>query len=88
MARLAHVETAFAMTVHKSQGSEFEEVAVVLPGADSPVVSRELVYTGVTRARERVQVWAGERGLSVAVGRRTERRSGLGGKTAKIAMMV
>jgi len=66
------------MTVHKSQGSEFEEVAVVLPGADSPVVSRELVYTAVTRARERVQVWAGERGLSVAVGRRTERRSGWG----------
>ncbi|RZU38220.1 DNA helicase/exodeoxyribonuclease V alpha subunit [Fluviicoccus keumensis] len=80
VARLAHVETAFAMTVHKSQGSEFEEVAVVLPGADSQVVSRELLYTGVTRARVRVQVWAGERGLSVAVGRRTERRSGLGGK--------
>ncbi len=82
VARLASVETALAMTVHKSQGSEFGEVAVVLPAGDSPVVTRELLYTGVTRARERVRVWAGEEGLSVAVGRRTERRGGLGEKVA------
>lgn len=48
--RLADVETAFAMTVHKSQGSEFEHVLLVLPDEDVPVLTRELVYTGVTRA--------------------------------------
>jgi exodeoxyribonuclease V alpha subunit len=49
--RLAEVETAFALTVHKSQGSEFGHVVLVLPDADSPVLTRELLYTGVTRAR-------------------------------------
>ncbi len=48
--RMADVETAFAMTVHKSQGSEFEHVLLVLPDEDVPVLTRELVYTGITRA--------------------------------------
>ena len=51
--RLPDVETAFAMTVHKSQGSEFEHVAMILPELRSPVLSRELIYTGITRAKEK-----------------------------------
>ncbi len=53
-ARLAAVETAWAMTVHKSQGSEFGHVALVMPAEDSPVLTREWVYTGITRARRRL----------------------------------
>lgn len=53
-ARLPEHETVFAMTVHKSQGSEFESVALVLPDRESPVLTRELVYTGVTRAKGKV----------------------------------
>ncbi|RKP51970.1 exodeoxyribonuclease V subunit alpha [Pararobbsia silviterrae] len=49
--RLQSVETVFALTVHKSQGSEFTHAALVLPDAPSPVITRELVYTGITRAR-------------------------------------
>jgi exodeoxyribonuclease V alpha subunit len=59
-ARLPEHETAFAMTVHKAQGSEFDRVLVVLPGAGSPVLSRELVYTAVTRARRGVVLAAGD----------------------------
>jgi len=51
--RLADVETAYAMTVHKSQGSEFDHVALILPTAPNPLLTRELVYTGITRARHR-----------------------------------
>jgi len=50
--RLPDVETAFAMTVHKSQGSEFNHVAMVLPETRSLVLTRELVYTGITRAKQ------------------------------------
>ena len=51
--RLQDVETVFAMTVHKSQGSEFDHVALVLPPHASPVLTRELIYTAITRARLR-----------------------------------
>jgi len=51
--RLPDVETAFAMTVHKSQGSEFDHVALILPPVRSPVITRELIYTGITRAKQR-----------------------------------
>lgn len=51
--RLSHVETVFAMTVHKSQGSEFSHTALILPGADNPVITRELIYTAITRASAR-----------------------------------
>jgi exodeoxyribonuclease V alpha subunit len=54
--RVADCETGFAITVHKSQGSEFEEVVIVLPGEASPLVTRELLYTAVTRARNAVRV--------------------------------
>jgi len=70
-------ETAFAMTVHKSQGSEFDRVLMVLPPEDSILLTRELIYTGITRARKSVMVWSDEAVFSAAVKRRTERRSGL-----------
>ncbi|WP_310460666.1 exodeoxyribonuclease V subunit alpha [Sphaerotilus sp.] len=75
--RLAATETAFAMTVHKSQGSEFDDVLVLLPAQRSPVVTRELLYTAVTRARRRVAVAAGEELVAAAVTAPTQRRSGL-----------
>ncbi len=70
-------ETVFAMSVHKSQGSEFDTVHLLLPETDSPVLSRELVYTGATRARERLRVHAAPEVLRGAIARRVERRSGL-----------
>ncbi|MGU7779578.1 AAA family ATPase [Burkholderia sp. PU8-34] len=70
-------ETAFALTVHKSQGSEFDEAALVLPATFGRVLTRELVYTAVTRARTRVQVIGARRVLAQAVATRTQRDSGL-----------
>ena len=79
VARLAHVETAFAMTVHKSQGSEFAHTALVLPTGCGPLLARELVYTGITRARAAFTLVEQAPGLlAQAVGQRTERASGLG----------
>jgi exodeoxyribonuclease V alpha subunit len=75
--RLPQHETVFAMTVHKSQGSEFDRVLLVMPPADSRVVTRELIYTGITRARESVVLWCGEESLRAAVCRCIDRRSGL-----------
>lgn len=76
-ARLPPHQTAFALTVHKSQGSEFDEVLLILPERPSPVVTRELVYTGLTRARRRTEIWSSEAVFRDAVARRTERASGL-----------
>ncbi|WP_035373119.1 exodeoxyribonuclease V subunit alpha [Pseudoduganella violaceinigra] len=76
--RLRNVETAFAMTVHKSQGSEFRHTVLVLPREASSVLARELVYTGITRARERFTLLTPNLGvLPDAIRRRTERTSGL-----------
>jgi exodeoxyribonuclease V alpha subunit len=75
--RLPAHETAFAMTVHKSQGSEFDRVLLILPQRDSPVLTRELVYTGITRARSAIEIWAAGEIFSAAVTRRTQRGSGL-----------
>ena len=75
--RLPPHETVFAMSVHKSQGSEFDEVAVLLPDRISPVVSRELLYTAVTRARHKVTVYATPEVIKHAVAHRIERASGL-----------
>lgn len=69
--------TAFAMTVHKSQGSEFDNVLMVLPENDNPVITRELLYTGITRAKARVEVWATPTVFSAGVLRQTQRTSGL-----------
>ncbi|USF87223.1 exodeoxyribonuclease V subunit alpha [Candidatus Endoriftia persephone] len=76
-ARLPPHETAFALTVHKSQGSEFARVLLLLPDSDSLVLSRELLYTGVTRASGTVELWGRWEILAAAVGRRLSRASGL-----------
>jgi exodeoxyribonuclease V alpha subunit len=77
--RLDSVETVFAMTVHKSQGSEFTHVLLVVPALESPVLTRELVYTGLTRARQRLTLWAPQLGvLWGACARRVLRSGGLG----------
>ena len=75
--RLPEHETVFAMTVHKSQGSEFENVLLLLPDRESPVITRELLYTGVTRASRQVELWFDEAVFRAAVSRRVERASGL-----------
>ena len=77
--RLDSVETVFAMTVHKSQGSEFTHVLLVIPAQESPVLTRELVYTGLTRARQRLTLWAPQLGvLWNGCARRVLRSGGLG----------
>ena len=75
--RLPEHETAYAMTVHKSQGSEFDRVLLILPERESPVLSRELLYTGITRARTRVELWFEEKVFRAALARRVIRTSGL-----------
>lgn len=76
--RLAHAETAFAMTVHKSQGSEFRHTVLVLPPHAGAVLTRELVYTGITRARKAFTLVSAQPGLlATAVRQRTQRASGL-----------
>lgn len=78
VSRLAHVETAFAMTVHKSQGSEFLHTTLVLPPGGSKVLTRELVYTGITRAREFFTLIEASEGLlQLAVQKKSYRASGL-----------
>ena len=76
-ARLPAVETAWAMTVHKAQGSEFDHVLVVLPAEPVRNLTRELVYTAVTRARESVTILGSRDVLRAAVSRGTTRHSGL-----------
>lgn len=75
--RLPAHETVFAMTIHKSQGSEFDRVLMLLPGHDSPVLTRELIYTGITRAKQEVAIWGDEEVLVTAVSRKISRKSGL-----------
>lgn len=77
-AHLPEHETAYAMTVHKSQGSEFDQVLLVLPEEDTPVLSRELLYTGITRARSRFKISTSTNLLTTLVARPLSRSSGLG----------
>jgi exodeoxyribonuclease V alpha subunit len=60
---------AYALTVHKSQGSEFDRVLLLLPGRGNPLLSRELLYTGVTRAKRQVEIWTDQAVWEEAVGR-------------------
>ncbi|HMU86974.1 MAG TPA: exodeoxyribonuclease V subunit alpha [Agitococcus sp.] len=76
-ARLAHSETALALTIHKSQGSEFKQVAVVLPKEESPILTRQLLYTGITRAKKQIQLWALKPILLKTIEQETKRASGL-----------
>ena len=75
--RLPAHETAFAITVHKSQGSEFEKILLILPETDSPLLTRELIYTALTRARDAVEIWSTEKILRDAINRQVTRTSGL-----------
>jgi exodeoxyribonuclease V alpha subunit len=75
--RLPDVQTVHAMTVHKSQGSQARVVSVVMPPEESRLLSRELFYTAVTRAQERVRVVGTEAAIRAAVGREVQRASGL-----------
>ena len=76
-ARLPQHETAFVMTVHRSQGSEADEILLVLPRELTPVLTRELLYTAVTRAKQRVRIWGPAPVIEAAVTRRLTRSSGL-----------
>ncbi len=80
LGRLPAHETVYAMTIHKSQGSEFEEVAIVLPNRPSPILTRELLYTAVTRARSKVTIYAAPEIVQLALRQRVERTSGLGAR--------
>ena len=75
--RLAAVETVYAMTVHKSQGSQFDTAAVLLPDPESPILTRELLYTAVTRARRDLVLVGTEDAIRAAVSRPVARASGL-----------
>lgn len=70
-------QPAWAVTVHKSQGSEFDRVVLVLPPRDSPVIGRELLYTGLTRARSSAVLVASLASVRLALARRLERMSGV-----------
>ncbi len=76
--RLPAHETVFAMTIHKSQGSEFDQALIVLPPEDNRILGRELLYTAITRARSRIELWAAPAAVAAAVKRRSLRASGLG----------
>jgi len=75
--RLAAVDTVYAMTIHKSQGSQFDAAAVLLPDQTSQILTRELLYTAVTRARERLILAGTEAAIRTAIARPVARASGL-----------
>ncbi|MEX6500484.1 exodeoxyribonuclease V subunit alpha [Pseudomonas zhanjiangensis] len=83
-ARLPSHDSAFAMTVHKSQGSEFAEVLLALPEQPSPLLTRSLFYTGITRAKRKVEIWALAPRLAEAVATRAERAAGLAERLAAV----
>ncbi len=74
---LPATETAFAMTIHKSQGSEFDKVLILLPEAGNRLLTKELLYTGVTRTKEYVDIWCSEQAFKEAIMNKTSRSSGL-----------
>ncbi len=76
-ARLPAHETVFATTVHKSQGSEFDRVLLLLPSHDTRALTRELIYTGITRAKSAAEIWGRQEVFSLALQRRVKRTSGL-----------
>ena len=76
-------DTVYAMTIHKSQGSEFDNVTLVLPDYDVPVLTRELFYTGLTRGREQLSIYSQRNALEQTVTRRVLRVSGLAERIAQ-----
>jgi exodeoxyribonuclease V alpha subunit len=83
--RLGAVQTVHAMTVHRAQGSQFARVTVLLPPPDSPLLTRELLYTAVTRARDAVRVVGSDASVRTAVVRPVVRASGLRGQAVRAA---
>lgn len=75
--RLPQHQTVYAMTVHKSQGSEFEHAALVLPEAGTSLLTREIVYTGLTRAKRQFTLFATEQSIRSSISQQTSRESGL-----------
>jgi exodeoxyribonuclease V alpha subunit len=75
--RLADVQTVYAMTIHRSQGSQYDTVSVVLPATASSLLTRELLYTAVTRARHHVRVLGTEESVRAGIARQVLRASGL-----------
>jgi exodeoxyribonuclease V alpha subunit len=82
--RLSEYELVYAMTVHKSQGSEFDHVVLVLPEQAGPVLTKELLYTGITRAKQGFSLWANEAVLRYAINNKVVRLSGLQNKIGSI----
>ena len=82
--RLPHCETVFAMTIHKSQGSEFNEILIALPPTMNPVLSKELLYTAITRAREKVIMMADKTVFEQTIEQKTERFGGLEEKIVRL----
>jgi exodeoxyribonuclease V alpha subunit len=82
--RLEAVDTVYAMTVHKSQGSEFGHTALLLPDQAGSLLTRELLYTGITRARNHFTLVAPLSGIEQAVAQRTRRHSGLAERLASM----
>lgn len=78
-------DLGYALTIHKSQGSEYDHVAVLLPpDADNRILSRQLLYTGVSRAKRSLEIWSGEASLNVALQKVSERNGGLRKRLAGI----
>jgi len=75
--QIASLERAYALTVHKSQGSEYDHVALVLPKEDSPVLTKELLYTAVTRAKKSLRIISSEESFMAACDKSVIRSSGL-----------
>ena len=83
LGRLPTYQTVYAMTVHKSQGSQLTHALVVVPMEPSPLVTRELLYTGITRASKRVTMIGSEDTLRAGIGQGINRTSGLGEAIAR-----
>jgi exodeoxyribonuclease V alpha subunit len=77
LSRLPQHDPVYAMTIHKSQGSEAANIGIVLPEIDSPILTRELLYTAITRAKQKVDLWASESILRTCISRTVSRVSGL-----------
>ena len=87
LGRLPEHQPAFAFTVHKAQGSQSSAVTLILPEKASPILSRELVYTGVTRAQDSLQVWGSREVLSAAIERSARRPTGLAERLQRSAVL-